>query len=97
MRKRKFVEPIVWSLEDWCRDHREELWKYPGTRVLVHPELGILVVESARSEVFMLKVSTIRRSVARDCKIFLVSEMLHRLNTPAPTAVNGAPFAGEWG
>lgn len=102
-RKKKRAEPIAWSLEDWCRGHREELQKHPDARALVHPELGILVAETGRSETFLLKVATIRRSVVRDCKIFLVSEMLQRLNT-APLeslpVVDGSgwvsPFDDPW-
>lgn len=78
-KKNKRTEARKWSLDDWAREHRDELLEHRDARALVHPDLGLLIADSGRSDGFLLKLTAIRRSIALDCQVMLVGDMLRRL------------------
>lgn len=52
----------------WAMENIDELDRYQGEQVLVHPVLGVLVHGSFKD--FQFKVDTIKKSVRKRCRIF---------------------------
>jgi hypothetical protein len=72
---------LAWSLQEWLERHSDEVKRYAGEWVLIHPELGILVHHKLREQ-FDELVLIVKPNIAKHSQYHFFAEVENILSPP---------------